>query len=93
MYQISGTDKIEVWLARHKEPADRLALLDWLPRLAADPDGVAMARRARPGVPVFTAEVPGLACWVTYSVIDQFQAVHILRIDEPPAPPAAEPND
>ena len=44
-----------------------------------------MARRDQPGVPVFTAEVPGLACWVTYSVVEQYRAVHIMRIDDPPS--------
>jgi hypothetical protein len=53
-------------------------------RLAEDPEGVAAARKNRPGVPVFTAEVPGCDAWVTYSVIEQYQIVHILKIDDPP---------
>lgn len=84
MYQISGSDKIEDWLSRHENAEHRQQFLDWLPQLAEDPVGVSMARRKRPGVPVFVAEVPGLPCWVTYSVIEQYRAVHILRIDEPP---------
>lgn len=87
MYQLSGIDKVELWLATHKDPEDRLALLDWLPVVAANPVGAAMERRPRLGVPVFTAEVPGLACWVTYSVIEQYRTVHILRVDEPPPTP------
>ncbi|MGH9113795.1 MAG: hypothetical protein ACRDZN_16075 [Acidimicrobiales bacterium] len=90
MYDLSGTEVVELWLGRHKDPAERLALLNWLPALAADPEGVAMARRQRPGVPVFTAEVPDVACWVTYSVIEQYRTVHILRIDEPPEAPVED---
>lgn len=27
MYQVSGTEVVELWLGRHKDPAERLALL------------------------------------------------------------------
>jgi hypothetical protein len=54
------------------DPAERLALLDWLPYLAADPVGVGFVqRRAGAGVPLVVAEVPGPGCVVAYTVLNK----------------------
>ena len=56
-------------------------MLAWLPKLAADPEGVASARMPdRPGVPGFTAMVDGTNAFVDYTVVDQYRTVMILGV-------------
>jgi hypothetical protein len=71
------------------QPEDAFqAMLDWLPELAADPMNVATAFRTdQPGVPAFTAMVPGTAAFVDYLVVEQYSTVVIvgcsdLRIED-----------
>lgn len=79
-YQINGSGKIRDWLTEERDPECRQAMLDWLPRLAADPAGVATAERPREGIPVFVAAVPHTYAFVDYSVVEQFKTVLILRV-------------
>lgn len=67
-------------MAADDRPADEIiAMLNWLPRLAANPhDSARAVRRDRPGVPAFTAMVPGTTAFVDYIVVDQYHTVMIL---------------
>ena len=66
----------------HEDPGEREAMLAWLPRLAESPSGVATAALPRPGVPAFTASVPGTDAWVDYIVVDQYQTIMILGVSD-----------
>lgn len=63
-------------------PADEVeAMLAWLPRLASTPEEMARAHKLnRPGVPAFTAMVPGTNAFVDYVVVAQFRTVLILGV-------------
>lgn len=81
MYQINGEHHVMAFLAAR--PADDWdAFLEWLPRLAADPEGVSSAVLARPGVPGFTALVPDVFAYVDYLVVEQFKTVLILGVTD-----------
>lgn len=80
MYQVSGESLLRAWLAEESDPEARLALLDWLPQLAADPPAVAAAVQARPGVPAYVARVPGTHIFVDYAVVEQYRTVLITGI-------------
>ena len=57
-------------------------MLDFLPRLAADPLGVSTAIRKDPGVPACTVDVPGTDSFLDYLIVDQYKTVLILRITD-----------
>lgn len=80
MYQLNGESHILAWMKTR--PSDEVAaMFAWLPQLAADPENSARAvRRNQPGVPAFTAMVPGTNAFVDYTVIEQFQTVMILGV-------------
>jgi len=63
-------------------PSDEVeAMLAWLPQLADDPANSARAfQRDRPGVPAYTAMVPGTNAFVDYTVIEQYNTVMILGV-------------
>jgi len=79
VYQLNGEDHVRDWLGGETGDA-QLAMLRWLPALAADPEGVASAVLRRPGVAAYTAAVPGTDAFVDYLVIDQYETVLILRV-------------
>lgn len=84
MYQLNGEERIEEWLSRCGNPAERLSMLEWLRRLATDPVAVASARRDHDR-PVYVAEVPDTTAFVSYLVAEQYRTVLILRVvDVPP---------
>ena len=85
MYQLNGEDKVLAWMAGASIEACE-AMLDWLPRLAADPHGVATAVRKRAGVPAYTAAVPGTIAFVDYTVVEQYATVMILDVSDQPLP-------
>ena len=80
MYQINGESHILEWM--RTRPADEVeAMFAWLPQLAAEPEQTARAvRKERPGVPAFTAMVPGTNAFVDYIVVDQYKTVMILGV-------------
>lgn len=58
-YQISGSDKIQAWIDRTDDSDLVLALLDWLPTLAEDPEGSAEIVRRRSRLPGWVARSRG----------------------------------
>lgn len=80
MYQLNGEGLVLAWLANEPSTEAREAMLEWLPKLAADPAGVAVATSFRPGVPAYVAEVPGTDAFVDYTVIDQYKTILILAV-------------
>lgn len=84
MYQLNGEDHLLVWLQQEPDLHCREAMFDWLPHLAGDPQGVASAQRSGPGLPAYTAKVPGTDAFVDYTVIEQYKTVMILRVGSPP---------
>lgn len=86
MYQLNGEEHVLAWLQQEPLFEAREAMLDWLPRLAADPSGVSVVQAVRPGVPAFVAEVPGTGAFVDYTVIEQYQTVLILGVSSPRLP-------
>ena len=80
MYQINGEDHVLAWM-RERASDEVQAMFDWLPKLAADPEHVARAvKRNRPGVPAYTAMVPGTNAFVDYTVVEQYHTVMILGV-------------
>jgi hypothetical protein len=80
-YQLNGErEHVLPWLSG-ASPEDQKALLDWLPKLAADPAGVATAVLQRRGVPAYTAAVPGTDAFVDYVVVDQYKTVLIIGVE------------
>jgi hypothetical protein len=80
-YQLNGESHVAGWLASTDDIDARLAMLDWLPTLAKEPRESCTAMRDRsPGLPLFTAAVPGTSAFVDYVVIDQFRTVVILAV-------------
>lgn len=80
VYQINGENHLLEWMmSRSSDEVE--AMLAWLPRLAADPEESARAvRHDQPGVPAFTAMVPGTNAFVDYVVVKQYQTVMILGV-------------
>jgi hypothetical protein len=80
VYQLNGENHILEWM--RTRPGDEIeAMFAWLPRLASDPEDSARAiRRNRPGVPAYTAMVPGTNAFVDYTVVEQYKTVMILGV-------------
>lgn len=83
MYQINGEEHVLEWM-RGASAEECEAMLAWLPRLATDPEGAATATRKRPGVPAYTAAVPGTIAFVDYTVVEQYATILILRVSDQP---------
>jgi hypothetical protein len=80
VYQLNGEDHVLAWM--RTRPSDEVeAMLDWLPKLADNPEDMARAHKiALPGVPAFTAMVPGTNAFVDYIVVEQYKTVMILGV-------------
>lgn len=81
MYQLSGEEHVVAWLESESSPEAWEAMLKWLPRLAEDPEEVALAVKTRPGVPAYIAAVPGSDAFVAYTVIEQYKVVMIFSVE------------
>ncbi|MGI8808177.1 MAG: hypothetical protein ACR2KK_10110 [Acidimicrobiales bacterium] len=78
-YQIEGEHHILAW--SWNEPPEALeAVLDWLPKLAANPVAVSTAHLDRRGVPGFVAHIPHTGAYIDYTVIEQYKVVMILDV-------------
>jgi hypothetical protein len=80
VYQLNGEGHVLAWMKTR--PRDEVeAMFDWLPKLAENPEAMARARQInRPGVPAFTAMVPGTNAFVDYVVVEQYKTVLILGV-------------
>lgn len=69
-YQVAGIDKLDDWMDAHDEDDQRrLPLLDWLARIAEDPDAVDAEIVYGTGLPTRTTLVPGTQTAVTFVVV------------------------
>lgn len=81
-WQLSGRSHVEGWLAGQKDPAARMAMLEWVAQMCEDPENVTCVPLNSAGVPRFAADVPGTTAFVDYIVVAQYRTVHIHRIDD-----------
>jgi hypothetical protein len=79
MYQLNGEQHLHNWFAGQTDAAARMAMLEWLPKLCADPWEASTMHRG-PSPSVFVAAVPGTNAFVDYLVSDQYKTVLILAV-------------
>jgi hypothetical protein len=81
-FDLSGDDVVFAWLAGEPDAELRDAILNWLPLLSNDPEGVADAPVPGFRVPAFVAfpDVGGVVVAVTYVVLGP--PLHAVRIVE-----------
>jgi len=77
-----GEKHIFNWLSGERDPAQRDALLDFLPLLAADPDDPSFSTQPVPALayPVFLTKVPGTSIAVVYLRNDLFRTLKVREI-------------
>jgi hypothetical protein len=87
-YELSGADRLAAWLASEPDPATRVAVVEAVRDLVADPKAAEGDAQPVPGekLPMMTRFVPGTDVALTWFIANLFWTVVLSSVESVPRP-------